>query len=111
MASETMEAGAAESREADAYYDTRPYWVIWQASIPAAGPNRIRRISQEYGTAARAEADAERFRKSGAITWVEEARPLAPHHVPAAALDALRGTVPPPPRDRVTAIGERAAQA
>ena len=105
MAIETMEAGVAETREADAFYDTRPYWVIWQASIPAAGPNRIRRISQEYGTAARAEADAERFRKSGAVTWIEETRPLAPKHVPAAALDALRGIAPAAKRESVTAIG------
>ena len=79
--------------------------MIWQASIPAAGPNRIRRISQEYGTEARAEADAERFRKSGAVTWIEETRPLAPKHVPAAALKALRGIAPSPRRDSVTAIG------
>ena len=99
--------------EADlsAFLDTERFWVIWQTSLPAGGRNRIRRISQDYATAARAEADAERYRRSGAIAWVEEARPLAPHHVPAAALDALRGSVPPPPRDRVTAIGERAAQA
>ena len=105
MASEATAADDAAILEADAFYDTRPYWVIWQASIPAAGPNRIRRISQEYGTEARAEADAERFRKSGAVTWIEETRPLAPKHVPAAALDALRGIAPAPKRDSVTAIG------
>ena len=105
MASEATAADDAAILEADAFYDTRPYWVIWQASIPAAGPNRIRRISQEYGTEARAEADAERFRKSGAVTWIEETRPLAPKHVPAAALDALRGIAPSPKRDSVTAIG------
>ena len=105
MASEAKAADDAAILEADAFYDTKPYWVIWQASIPAAGPNRIRRISQEYGTAARAEADAERFRKSGAITWIEETRPLAPKHVPAAALEALRGVAPAPKRDSVTAIG------
>lgn len=99
------------AEDASAYIDAAPFWVIWQASLPAGGRNRIRRISQDYATAARAEADAERYRKSGAITWVEEARPLAPHHVPAAALDALRGIVPAPPRDGVTAIGERSAQA
>ena len=79
--------------------------MIWQASIPAGGTNRIRRITQNYATASRAEADAERFRKSGAITWVEEAKPLAPLAVPAAALDALRGIAPTPVRDGVTAIG------
>lgn len=105
MASEATTADDAAILEADAFYDTRPYWVIWQASIPAAGPNRIRRISQEYGTEARAEADAERFRRSGAVTWIEETRPLAPKHVPAAALDALRGIAPAPKRDSVTAIG------
>ena len=105
MASEATAAGDAAILEADAFYDTRPYWVIWQASIPAAGPNRIRRISQEYGTEARAEADAERFRKSGAVTWIEETRPLAPKHVPAAALDALRGIAPSVKRDSVRAIG------
>ena len=108
MASKATAADDAASLEADAFYDTRPYWVIWQASIPAAGPNRIRRISQEYGTAARAEADAERFRKSGAVTWIEETRPLAPRHVPAAALDALRGVAPSVKRDSVTAIGSGA---
>jgi len=105
MASEATVAGDVETREADAFYDTKPYWVIWQASIPAAGPNRIRRISQEYGTAARAEADAERFRKSGAVTWIEETRPMAPQHVPAEALDALRGIAPAAKRESVTAIG------
>ena len=97
--------------DASAYIDSAPFWVIWQTSLPAGGRNRIRRISQDYATAARAEADAERYRKSGAITWVEEARPLAPSHVPAAALEALRGNVPAAPRDGVTAIGERPAQA
>lgn len=101
----------AEAEDASAYLDVAPFWVIWQTSLPAGGRNRIRRISQDYGTAARAEADAERYRKSGAITWVEEARPLAPSHVPAAALEALRGIVPAAPRDGVTAIGERPAQA
>src|SRR5688572_27276673 len=106
MASKVTAADDAAILGADAFYDTKPYWVIWQASIPAAGPNRIRRISQEYGTAARAEADAERFRKSGAITWIEETRPLAPLHVPAAALDALRGIVPPAKLESVPAIGD-----
>ena len=108
---ELTEAKQAEAKDASAYIDAAPFWVIWQTSLPASGRNRIRRISQDYATAARAEADAERYRRSGAITWVEEARPLAPLHVPAAALEALRGTVPPPPRDGVTSIGGRAAQA
>ena len=98
-------ASKAAAREADSFFDTEPYWVIWQASIPAGGTNRIRRLSQDYRTAARAEADAERYRKSGAVTWVEEARPLAPKAVPAAALDALRGTAAPIARESVTAIG------
>jgi hypothetical protein len=98
-------ASKAASPEAESFFDTEPFWVIWQASIPAGGTNRIRRISQEYRTAARAEADAERYRKSGAITWVEEARPLAPLAVPAAALDALRGIAAPAGRESVTAIG------
>jgi hypothetical protein len=92
-----------------AFIDTEPFWVIWQTSLPAGGHNRIRRISQDYRTEARAEADAERYRRSGAITWVEETRPLAPLRVPAAALDALRGIAPPPPRDSVTAIGGASA--
>lgn len=95
--------GAAD--DASAFIDSAPFWVIWQTSLPAGGRNRIRRISQDYASAARAEADAERYRKSGAITWVEEARPLAPANVPAAALEALRGTAP---GDGVTAIGGRA---
>jgi hypothetical protein len=74
-----------------AFIDTESFWVIWQASLPAGGRNRIRRITQNYATRARAEMDADRFRKSGAITWVEEARPLAPLHVPEEALKALRG--------------------
>jgi hypothetical protein len=98
-------ASKAQAPEADSFFDTEPFWVIWQASIPASGANRIRRITQNYATESRAEADAERFRKSGAITWVEEARPLAPLQVPAAALDALRGAAPPAPRESVSAIG------
>jgi hypothetical protein len=98
-------ASKAAAPEADSFFDTEPFWVIWQASIPAGGTNRIRRISQEYRTAARAEADAERYRKSGAITWVEEARPLAPLHVPAEALDALRGVATRPASERLAAIG------
>lgn len=89
-----------------AFIDSVPFWVIWQASLPADGRNRIRRISQDYATSARAEADAERYRKSGAVTWVEEARPLAPRNVPDAAVEALRGGAP---GAGVTAIGGRAA--
>jgi len=95
-----------EAGDASAFIDSTPFWVIWQASLPANGRNRIRRISQDYASAARAEADAERYRKSGAITWVEEARPLAPREVPKAAIEALRGAGS---SDSVTAIGGRAA--
>ena len=102
-------ATKAAVREAESFFDTEPFWVIWQASIPASGINRIRRISQNYASASRAEADAERFRKSGAVTWVEEARPLAPLKVPAEALDALRGSAPPAPRESVSAIGGASA--
>ncbi|HYD38768.1 MAG TPA: hypothetical protein VEA60_14210 [Allosphingosinicella sp.] len=108
---EMVEAVSAD--EAAPFIDVAPFWVIWQTSLPAGGRNRIRRISQDYATAARAEADAERYRRSGAITWVEEARPLAPLRVPAAAIEALRGTgsAQPPRRDRVVAIGDAPAQA
>lgn len=95
--------GEAEPDAGD-YLDTEAFWVIWRTSVPAAGRNRIRRISQDYASAARAEADAERYRKSGAIVWVEQRRPLAPLHVPAAALDLLRGLAPPPVRDGLAAI-------
>jgi len=88
--------------DASPFIDSTPFWVIWQASLPADGRNRVRRISQDYATPARAEADAERFRRSGVITWVEEARPLAPRKVPAAAVKALRGIEP---GASVTAIG------
>ena len=108
---ELTEAKQAEAKDASAYIDAAPFWVIWQTSLPASGRNRIRRISQDYATAARAEADAERYRRSGAIAWVEEARPLAPLHVPDAALDVLRGLAEPPSRKSVTAIGGRSAQA
>ncbi len=94
------------AEDLSAFIDTAPFWVIWQARLPGDGRNRIRRISQDYSTAARAEADAEDYRRSGTITWVEEARPLAPRNVPAAAIEALRGNVP---ADGVTAIGGRAA--
>ena len=106
-----VQQSAESAEDLSAFLDTERFWVIWQTSLPASGRNRIRRISQDYASAARAEADAERYRKSGAITWVEEARPLAPRHVPAAALAALRGMVPPRPRDGVTAIRERPVQA
>ena len=105
MATESMAKADAGSGDLSAFMDTERFWVIWQASVPADGRNRIRRISQEYRSEARAEADAERYRKSGTITWVEEARPMTPLHIPQAALDALRGTAPPPVRDSVTAIG------
>jgi hypothetical protein len=95
----------AADGDLSAFIDTERFWVIWQVRLPERGGNCIRRISQDYRTEARAEADAERYRRSGAITWVEEARPLAPAHVPAAALGALRGTAPPPRREAVTAIG------
>jgi len=83
-----VNAIVADQAEADvsAFIDAAPFWVIWQTSLPVNGRNRIRRISQDYTTAARAEADAERYRRSGAITWVEEARPLAARDVPAAAV-------------------------
>jgi hypothetical protein len=105
------EAIASDADDLSAFLDTERFWVIWQTSLPAGGRHRIRRISQDYATAARAEADAERYRKSGAITWVEEARPLAPLHVPVAAIEALRGLAPPPRRDSVTAIGGAPGQA
>ena len=95
--------------DASAFIDATPFWVIWQTSLPVGGRNRIRRISQDYVSAARAEADAERYRRSGAITWVEEARPLSPAHVPTEALDALRGLATPKPG--VTAIGGGTRQA
>ena len=103
-----VNAIVANESEADLsdFIDSTPFWVIWQTSLPANGRNRIRRISQNYGSAARAEADAERYRRSGAITWVEEARPLAPRDVPAAAIEALRSKEP---SEGVTAIGGRAA--
>jgi hypothetical protein len=94
----------SEAEDLSSFVDSQPFWVIWQTSLPADGRNRIRRISQDYATAARAEADAERYRRSGAVTWVEEARPLAPLRVPAAAIDALRGRTP---RASVAAIGGR----
>lgn len=109
---DVKEMGSGEAPgDASAYIDAAPFWVIWQTSLPASGRNRIRRISQDYATAARAEADAERYRRSGAITWVEEARPLAPVHVPAEALDVLRGLATPPAREGTSKIGERLAQA
>ena len=76
------------------FIDSTPFWVIWQASLPVGGRNRIRRISQDYPSLSRAEADAEHYRRSGVITWVEEARPLAPSAVPASAVEALRGADP-----------------
>ena len=75
----------------DSFFDSEPFWVIWQVSR-APGGNRIRRISQDFKTEARAIAEAERFRQSGAITWIEEARPLAPARIPPEALAVLRET-------------------
>ena len=92
--------------EASAFVDSTPFWVIWQVRLPEDGRNRIRRISQDYPTLARAEADAEHYRRSGAITWVEEARPVAPRNVPPEALEALRGGAA---GEGVTAIGGRPA--
>ena len=105
MATDKSAKDDAASVDLSPFMDVEPFWVIWQANVPTKGASRIRRISQEYRSEARAEADADRFRKSGTITWVEEARPMAPAHVPAAALDALRGIAPAPARDSVTAIG------
>jgi hypothetical protein len=106
---EKIQAEADE--DASAFVDATPFWVIWQTSLPAGGRKRIRRISQDYVSAARAEADAERYRRSGAVTWVEEARPLAPKNVPAEALEALRGPGgAAKPGEAVTAIGARAPQ-
>ena len=48
-------ATKAAAREAEGFFDTEPFWVIWQASIPVSGVNRIRRISQNYHSAERAE--------------------------------------------------------
>ena len=106
MADVTEMIAEKAADDASPFIDAAPFWVIWQASLPADGRNRIRRISQDYATAARAEADAERYRRSGAITWVEEARPLAPRNVPAAAIEALRGGAA---TAAVTPIGERTA--
>ena len=65
---EMMEMVPEEAADdASRFIDSAPFWVIWQTSLPANGRNRIRRISQDYATAARAEADAERYRRSGAI--------------------------------------------
>ncbi|HYI41072.1 MAG TPA: hypothetical protein VE053_12215 [Allosphingosinicella sp.] len=97
--SEDLAEGAAD--DSSDFIDSTPFWVIWQVRLPEDGRNRIRRISQDYPTLARAEADAEHYRRSGAITWVEEARPLAPKNVPAEALAALRGAGP---SNSVTAI-------
>jgi hypothetical protein len=105
MATEKIAGADASSADLSAFMDVEPFWVIWQANVPAKGASRIRRINQEYRSEARAEADADRFRKSGTITWVEEARPMSPAHVPAAALDALRGIAPARVREGVTAIG------
>lgn len=99
--------GTAETQPASlaGFIDQEPFWVIWQVSQPARGGNSIHRISQNYGTAARAEADAERYRKSGAVTWVEESRPLAPSHVPAEAMAALGAGAAPAKSEAVSLVG------
>ena len=61
MASKNVGRPEATPEEVSAFIDTEPYWVIWQASVPAGGGNRIRRITQEYRSEARAQADAERL--------------------------------------------------
>ena len=76
-------------QDLDRFLDTEPYWVIWQVAQAPGGGRRIRRISQDYRTRAAADFDADRFRKSGTVTWVEEARPLAPTEAPAEAIAAL----------------------
>ncbi len=75
----------------NAFFDTKPFWVIWQIGLAPGGAKRIRRITQSYGSEALARADAERYGKSGVITWVEKASPLAPLDVPVAAIEALGG--------------------
>ena len=92
------------NEDLSAYIDTAPFWVIWQVNTASHAGQRIRRISDNYKTESRANADADRYRKSGAITWVEEARPLTPSHVPAEALEALAAGAVAPERDSV-AIG------
>ncbi|HEV2746851.1 MAG TPA: hypothetical protein VGW34_06085 [Allosphingosinicella sp.] len=93
--------------ELSCFTDSEPFWVIWQVSRQARG-NRIRRISQDYPTAARAEADAAQYRRSGVVTWVEEARRLAPANVPAEAVEALRAGAGPA-AEVVRSIGSAAA--
>lgn len=78
----------------DRFLDTEPYWVIWQVAHAPGGERRIRRISQDYRTQAAAVFDADRFRKSGTVTWVEEARPLVPREAPAEAIEALGAAGP-----------------
>ena len=73
----------------DSFFDSEPFWVIWQVSR-APGGNRIRRISQDFKTEARAIAEAERFRQSGAITWIEEA-PARPGPHPSRSARGLEG--------------------
>ena len=84
-------------QDLDRFIDTESFWVIWQVGRTPRGEKRIRQISQQYHTEARAEADAARFRRSGVVTWVEVARPLAPSRVPQAAVDALWATAAPLP--------------
>jgi hypothetical protein len=87
-----------------AYFDTQPFWVIWQVGTAPGGAKRIRRITQQYGSEAQANADAERFRKSGTVTWVEKASPLAPLDVPQAAIDSLRGVTSEPQSNASVAL-------
>lgn len=95
----------AKTWDVKAFFDTDPFWVIWQVGRTPRGERRIRRITQNYGSAALANADAERFRKSGVVTWVEEARPLAPLDVPQAAIEALKDATPAaPPSAAATAL-------
>ena len=94
------------STDLSAWIDTQPYWVIWQVGSAPTGGRRIRRVFADYRSEVRANADAERLGKSGAITWVEEIRPLAPAHVPAEAIAWLGGGDEPGAKS-VAAIGSR----
>lgn len=91
-------------RDLNQFIDTESFWVIWQVGRSPRGDKRIRQISQVYHSEARAQADAERYRRSGVVTWVEEARPLAPSQVPQEAVDALWATTAPVPTQAVAAI-------
>jgi hypothetical protein len=86
MTSDGTDAGF----DISAYFDTEAYWVIWQVGRSPRGERRIRRISQQYGSEALADRDAERYRKSGVVTWVEKTSPPAPRDIPWEAIQALR---------------------